>query len=455
MSARILVVDDVDVNLRLLEARLNAEYFEVVTAASGPEALAICDRETIDLVLLDVMMPGMDGYEVCRALKANPRTQHLPIVMITALDQPKDRVRGLEAGADDFLTKPVRDLQLFSRVRSLTRLKLLTDELRVRAETTMSLVAGADILGRIGNGGTAGRLLVFGDGDGSAERVRKFLRNEHEIVGPADPAVILKDGETSGFDLFVVSLSATTYDPLRLCSQIRSSDSLRQIPILLLTDPADEARTAKALELGANDYLVRPIDRNELSARVRTQIKRRRYDEGLRQTLQATIELAVTDPLTGLNNRRFLDTHLPNAIDRARRDEKPLSVMIADIDHFKRINDGWGHDAGDAVLRQFAARLKDSLRASDLACRFGGEEFVVLMPEADERVARTIAERLRQQISDYPFEIAGEEILVTVSAGIAVLDPFGDNRETLLQRADRGLYAAKREGRNRVIALAA
>ena len=455
MTARILVVDDVDVNLRLLEARLNAEYFEVVTADSGLKALAICEGETIDLVLLDVMMPGMDGYEVCRKLKANPRTQHLPIVMITALDQPVDRVKGLEAGADDFLTKPVRDLQLFSRVRSLTRLKLLTDELRVRAETTMSLVAGADMLGRIGNGGTAGRLLVFGDGDGTAERVRKFLRSEHEVVGPADPVLILRDAEASRFDLFVISLSATSYDPLRLCSQIRSSDLLRQIPILLLTDLADETRTAKALELGANDYLVRPIDRNELSARVRTQIKRRRYDEGLRLSLQATIELAVTDSLTGLNNRRFLDTHLPNAIERARRDDKPMSVLIADIDHFKRINDGWGHDAGDAVLRQFAARLKESLRASDLACRFGGEEFVVLMPEADERVARTIAERLRQRIADYPFEISGEEISVTVSAGIAVLDGRGDNRETLLQRADRGLYAAKREGRNRVIASAA
>ena len=455
MSARILVVDDVDVNLRLLEARLNAEYFEVVTASNGLDALAICARETIDLVLLDVMMPGMDGYEVCSTLKHSPRTQHIPIVMITALDEPADRVRGLEAGADDFLTKPARDLQLFSRVRSLTRLKLLTDELRVRAETTVSLISGADVLGRIGNGGTGGKVLVFGDGDGNAERVGRYLRSEHEVTGPADPAAILSDVDASRYDLFVVSLSAASYDPLRLCSQIRSSHALRQIPILLLTDSADEARTAKALELGANDYLVRPIDRNELSARVRTQIKRRRYDEGLRQTLQATIELAVIDPLTGLNNRRFLETHLPNAMNRARADGKPLSLLIADIDHFKRINDGWGHDAGDAVLRQFAARLKESLRGSDLACRFGGEEFVVLMPEAEERVGQTIAERLRRRISDYPFEIGGEEITVTVSVGIAELDPMADDPETLLQRADRGLYAAKRQGRNRVVALAA
>ncbi|RYH06300.1 MAG: response regulator [Alphaproteobacteria bacterium] len=243
MTARILVVDDIEVNLRLLEARLHAEYFEVITASSGAEALAICARETIDLVLLDVMMPDMDGYAVCRALRLNSRTQHLPIVMITALDEASDRLKGLEAGADDFLTKPVRDLQLFSRVRSLTRLKLLTDELRARAETTVDLMAGTDILARIANGGSGGRVLVFGESDGTAGRVRKYLRSDHEVAGVADPSTVLKEEATGSYDIFIISLSAVGYDPLRLCSQIRSSDHLRQIPILLLTDPADEART--------------------------------------------------------------------------------------------------------------------------------------------------------------------------------------------------------------------
>ncbi|MBC8131167.1 MAG: PleD family two-component system response regulator [Rhizobiaceae bacterium] len=455
MTARILIVDDIDVNVRLLQARLEAEYFEVLTALSGPEAIAACARETIDLVLLDVMMPGMDGYEVCRRLKTDPHTQHIPIVLITALDQPSDRVMGLDAGADDFLTKPVRDLQLFSRVKSLARLKLLTDELRVRAQSTMSLVRDGDILGRIGNGGASGHLLVFEDGDGTADRVQRFLRSEHRVDSAAEPGPVLKSPETAALDLFIVSLQAKAYDPLRLCSQIRSNEALRQIPILILAEPTDELRTVKALDLGANDYLVKPIDRNELLARVRTQIKRRRYDESLRQSLRATIELAVTDPLTGLNNRRFLETHLPNAIDRARADCKPLGLVIADIDHFKRINDGWGHDAGDSVLRQFAARLKESLRASDLACRFGGEEFIILMPEADEVAVRSVAERLRRLVADQPFDLKGEAITVTVSAGMAMLDAVGDDAETLLKRADRGLYQAKNNGRNRVIALAA
>src|SRR6202023_2548286 len=124
MTARVLVVDDIPANVKLLEARLSAEYFDVTTAMNGKEALAICERAECDLVLLDVMMPDMNGFEVCRRLKTNPATHHIPILMVTALDQPSDRVRGLEAGADDFLTKPVSDIALVARVRSLTRLKL-------------------------------------------------------------------------------------------------------------------------------------------------------------------------------------------------------------------------------------------------------------------------------------------------------------------------------------------
>src|SRR5262245_21761922 len=133
MSARVLVVDDIAANVRLLEARLSAEYFDVDTAMNGRDALAICEHGECDIVLLDVMMPDMNGFEVCQRLKTNPATHHIPVVMVTALDQPSDRVKGLESGADDFLTKPVSDVALIARVRSLTRLKMVTDELRMRA----------------------------------------------------------------------------------------------------------------------------------------------------------------------------------------------------------------------------------------------------------------------------------------------------------------------------------
>ncbi|MEF2072412.1 PleD family two-component system response regulator [Consotaella aegiceratis] len=455
MSGRILVVDDVDANLRLLEARLTAEYFDVVLATSGPEALQICQSEPIDLVLLDIMMPAMDGYEVCRRLKANPKTMHLPIVLITALDQPSDRVMGLEAGADDFLTKPVGDLQLFSRVKSLTRLKRLTDELRVRAETTVDLVSRSDLIEQLTSAGRAGQLLVLDENAKAAERLARLLRREHAVtvIGGADE--FRESAAIGGHELLIVNLTAEGFDPLRLVSHLRSSEATRAVPILLVAELHDEQRVARALELGANDYLLRPVDGNELLARTRTLIRRKRYEDGLRQSLTETIEMAVRDPLTGLYNRRFMESHLEKAIARARLDGKPLAVLIADIDHFKKINDGWGHDAGDLVLRQFAALITQTLRGSDLACRYGGEEFVILMPEADGRAAQLIGERLRASVAETAVDLKGELISITVSAGCAVFNPASDDASSLLKRADQALYAAKRGGRNRVVGMAA
>jgi two-component system, cell cycle response regulator len=171
MTARVLVVDEVETNVKLLEARLTAEYFEVRTARSGPEALHICTRERADVVLLDVMMPGMDGFEVCRRMKSEPRTQHIPVIMITALDQPSDRVRGLEAGADDFLTKPVDDIALITRVKNLARLKMLTDEMLMRASTEEQMGFAATLGVRIDQLGRGGRILLVEDRDRSAERI--------------------------------------------------------------------------------------------------------------------------------------------------------------------------------------------------------------------------------------------------------------------------------------------
>jgi len=160
MTARILVVDDIASNVKLLEARLSVEYFDVVTATSGSEALAICERAECDVVLLDVMMPDMDGFEVCRQLKSNPKTHHIPVVMVTALDQPSDRVTGLEAGADDFLTKPASEVALIARVRSLSRLKLMTDELRMRAVTSRDIGIESPEREAIADTGLGGRVLV-------------------------------------------------------------------------------------------------------------------------------------------------------------------------------------------------------------------------------------------------------------------------------------------------------
>jgi two-component system cell cycle response regulator len=454
MTARVLVVDDIIANVKLLEARLAAEYFEVVTAMNGPEALDICARGHCDIVLLDVMMPGMDGFEVCRRLKANPRTAHLPVVMVTALDQPADRVAGLEAGADDFLTKPINDIALITRVKSLVRLKTITDELMVRAKSTgmgfddMPDLAGIDGLG--------GRVLLVEDKAATIDRIRQALAHVHSLDIEGDPQEALFKAAETDYDLAIVSLTLAQFDGLRLCSQFRSLDRTRQMPILVIVDPDDNARLLRGLDLGVNDYLVRPVDRNEALARIKTQVRRKRFGDRLRDNMQTTMEMAITDGLTGLHNRRYLERHLSVLVQQAVARGKPLSLLILDIDHFKAINDTHGHAAGDDVLREFSRRVRKAVRGIDLACRLGGEEFVVAMPDTDGALALLVGERIRQKIAGEAFQAeAGATMSVTVSIGVASLASSSDTAQILMKRADDALYRAKREGRNRVAAAAA
>jgi two-component system cell cycle response regulator len=453
MTARVLVVDDVAANIRLLEARLSAEYFDVVTVTSGKDALTICERSECDLVLLDVMMPDMDGFEVCRRLKTNPATHHIPVVMVTALDQPSDKVRGLEAGADDFLTKPISEWALIARVRSLSRLKMMTDELRMRAATSRDIGIQSPEREAVADSGRGGQVLIVDDRPSSYERMAATLSAEHTVEVEPNPAEALFRVTEGNYDLIVVSLGLENFDGLRLCSQVRSLDRTRNVPILAVTEPDNSARMVRGLEIGVNDYLMRPVDKNELLARTRTQVRKRRYTERLRDNVQISIEMAITDALTGLFNRRYMENHLATLIEQANIRRKPLALLMLDIDYFKAINDTHGHDAGDEVLRNFALRIRRSIRGIDLACRSGGEEFVIVMPETDTAVAAMVAERLRRRIASEPFPIqqGQHSIPVTLSIGIAALRGPDDNAAGLMKRADQALYRAKRDGRNRVV----
>jgi two-component system cell cycle response regulator len=457
MTARILVVDDVPANVKLLEVRLLSEYFEVLTAFNGPDAIEICENGKVDVVLLDIMMPGMDGFEVCRRLKADRATSHIPVVMVTALDQVSDRIRGLECGADDFLTKPVNDLQLLTRVRSLVRLKMLTDELRLRASTTRN-IGIEELLGKKDPlGDKRARLMLVDQRTASQNRIRDMLLPVADVEVSADPQAAFFQAAEGNYDCIVITTGLTGFDPLRICSQLRSLDRTRFLPIILIAEHGEDDLVLRGLDLGVNDYLMRPVDEQELTARLRTQIRRKRYNEELRSSVAQTIEMAITDGLTGLHNRRYLDSHLVTLFERAASRNRPLSLMITDIDKFKPINDTHGHAAGDEVLRDFARRLRKNVRGIDLACRFGGEEFVVVMPDTEPLIAEKVAERIRHEIESMPFAIGGgtQPLRVTVSIGVASMIPGKDSVDTLMKRADAALYEAKNTGRNRVVARAA
>jgi len=456
MTARVLVVDDILANVKLLEARLTAEYFETLTANSGRAALDIIARERVDVVLLDVMMPGMDGFEVCRRIKQSPQHAHIPVIMVTALDQPSDKVEGLEAGADDFLTKPVDDIALITRVRSLARLKVLADELMMRASTTQDLGFGPGGIAEWTEAAAHGHVLVVEDHPRSAQRIVEGLSKTHSVAVERDPQAALMRMAEQSFDLLIVSLSLSGADGLRLCSQVRSLDRTRHMPIVMMVDPGDEARLLRGLDMGVNDYVLRPLDRNELLARIKTQIKRKRHADLLRAKLDQGMEHAITDPLTGLHNRRYMESHLATLVNQATQSGRTLSVLVADIDFFKSVNDTYGHDAGDNVLREFATRLRRNTRGIDLACRLGGEEFVIIMPDTELSRAMQVAERVRACIAAEPFQVNQQgSLAVTASVGVSTLERRDDTPDSLFKRADTALYTAKRSGRNRVVADAA
>ncbi|MDP1630377.1 MAG: PleD family two-component system response regulator [Caulobacter sp.] len=454
MSARILVVDDIEANVKLLEAKLSAEYYEVLTAYDGPTALAIAAAESPDIILLDIMMPGMDGFAVCQRLKDDPLTRHIPVVLVTALDGRSDRIQGLEAGADEFLTKPIDDVMLFARVRSLTRLKQVMDELRAREASGRRIGVIAGVAARLG--GSGGRVLIVDDNERQAQRLSAELGVEHRpvIETDAEKAHLTARGPV---DLIIVNAAARGFDGLRFAAAIRSDEATRHLPILAIVDPDDRTRLIKALELGVNDLLIKPIDPEEMAARARTQIRRKRYTDFLRDNLDHSLELAVTDQLTGLHNRRYMEGQLEALVKRAVHGGDPVAALMIDIDHFKKINDNFGHDVGDQVLREFAVRLASNVRAIDLPCRYGGEEFTVIMPGAALEDAQRVAERIRLHVAGSPFRVVeGRELLtVTISIGVAATLGEGDTPEALLKRADEAVYEAKAAGRNCVIAHAA
>ena len=450
MSARVLIVDDVPANVRLLQALLEAEYFEVFTAMNGAEALDAVQRVKPDIMLLDVMMPDMSGFEVCRRIKSNPHTRYLPVIMITALDQPEDRIKGFQAGADDYLVKPIDEAALLTRLRSLVRFKFLLDELENSIGDELLLDTRLE-----SEEERPARLALLLNRDGRDERLVDWLRERHNVRLFEDPVMLLDQVRHGTVDMVMLELPLKGHDALRICSQIRSLESGRQLPVILLMEDGHQKELLHALEICASDYLLKPVSLEELEARIRIQLRRWRYIQRLRENVRQSVTYAMVDPLTGLYNRRYMNTHGRALVEEAGQRGRALSVLVMDLDYFKKVNDTFGHDAGDEVLREVATRLKKQLRRLDVICRIGGEEFAVLLPGADVRMAQQVAERLRRAVAGQPVKITTDDgeldLHITISIGLASFEKKDDTLESLLKRADEALYTAKQQGRNRVV----
>ena len=445
MTARILVVDDNAANRAVLQAKLMAEYYTVTCVESGEQALESVQESPPDVILLDVMMPGLSGYEVCRLLKADRQASHILVIMVTALDSPEEMVQGLECGADEFLTKPVDDLALLVRVRSLVRLKRVLDEWRLREPEALGDIASQALADEPVAGA---RLLLLSSRASLRRKVSAVARTyRHDLTCHVRP-----DPDTaSAFDLIIADLACPEIDALRICSETRSNVVSRHVPFVLVGRRKHRKQLYKGLDLGANDYLLDPLSESEATARLATQIRRHRLQQRIQNRHLASLDQAMHDALTGLYNRHYLQTHLPRLHGKALETGRPLALIVCDLDHFKDVNDRYGHAVGDAVLCEIAQRLAGSVRTPDLVTRFGGEEFIALLPDTDLGAAAIIGERLRQAVAAVPVPLpCGTVLDVTASFGVSTVLWDECNAEAAIRRADAALYRAKRQGRNRV-----
>jgi two-component system cell cycle response regulator len=452
MTAKVLVVDDIDFNVKLLDIKLKQEYYLVYTAVNGKDAIEKARQIQPDIILMDVMMPEMDGFEATHIIKMDKDLAHIPVIMVTALNAQEDKIKGLEAGADDFLTKPINDQALISRLKSLVRLKLMTDELRIRDITGKSFGISSDFIEKR-NKVEGARVLLIEDDPTQVGKIIDKLKTKLinvDLVSNYDDAIKLIN--TNEYSLLIVSTLLVEHDGLRLCSELRSIEKIRHTPILILVDENDERTLEKGLEIGVNDYLLSPIDLNELLARVVTQIKKKNFQDELKENYLNSLTLSITDPLTGLYNRRYFDTHIINLVNQSKISARTLSVLMIDIDNFKDCNDTYGHQAGDLILKEIAKYLTDNLRAMDLCARYGGEEFVVILTDANLEEAAAIGERIRKAIESKDITLKdNQKLKITISVGAAELTSI-DSPEDLIKRADSHLYKAKNSGKNNVVA---
>lgn len=447
MSAKILIVDDVIFNIKLLENKLKLAYYDVFSASTGKEAIQKVHEISPDLILMDVMMPDIDGIEATKRIKAIPEFSHIPIVMVTALSSQSDKVSTLIAGADDFITKPVNDKALITRVRSLLRAKFAADELKIRADVTSQL--GLPHI-QIDENISGSKVMLVDDNQLEIKKIEKHL-NFHGITVEvvSDPEEALKKiTQQNDYSIIIVSIELLGYDGLRLCSHIKSNPLSRGIPIVILADDNSDEKIERGLEIGVQDYVISPVDPSELIARISKQILRKRHHDTVNQNYLDHISMSVLDPLTKLHNRRYLDAYLNNLIKQSHDEDQDLTIIMIDLDNFKYINDTDGHASGDEILRQAAERITSNIRGSDLCVRYGGDEFIIALPNTNIAEGTVIAERILSSFRNKKFSLR-DDIYVDCfcSIGVATMK-ISDTIDKLLKSADDNLYKAKSMGRN-------
>lgn len=456
MSGRILIIDTVATNRIVLKVKMLAAHFAVDACANLSEAMAIMPPRQPDLILINLSDPVEDRHGYCRQIKADPAKANIAIIAVGVADTSRARLAALDAGADDVLPRPMNDTLLMARIRSLLRARSANQDLLLRdsASRALGFQDAAQAFEK------AAQVALLSAKDSVLTRLHGILQQTMQRpVVQFDPACVLKETEVKPVpDLFMIDATAVdgnTSPLFSLVSDLRSRTETRQSTQLVIVPPGRADLGAMFLDLGADDIVSAAGCDGEIMLRAQALIRRKLLHDRLRDMVRDGLHAAFTDPLTGLYNRRYAEPHLVRLAEQSQQSGTELAVMMLDIDHFKSINDTYGHTAGDKVLVQLANRLRDNLRTIDLVARIGGEEFLVAMPRTTTRQARGAADRLRRLVNCRPFNLgpAHPTIRVTVSVGVAISGPLQSEPAQLnlmCDRADAALYAAKSAGRDQV-----
>ena len=449
MTATILVVDHIEANVKSLEKRLASAYYTALTANSHNKAFEILKHNKIDIVLLDFVTIKKDLFNICKQIRSNPDSTYIPIIIIMPESGIDDRIKVLEAGADDLLTKPLNDVELFTRIDSLARMKSVIDELTLRNQT--HTILGSNIV-HVQEDFQKSKIIIINNDLDQSKYIQAIL---HDCTGevklcanPQDMDNILKNFIP---DLFIISCDMANIDPLRICAALRAKEALQHSFIILMADKKHNNILIQGMAIGMNDYCLTDCSKSEIIARVTTQLRHKLYIDHLIHNLENNANDAIKDGLTNIFNRRYFDNHVQLMAQHAIKAEKHLILAMIDIDHFKTINNTFGHQTGDIVLGDVASIFKKNLRVTDLVARYGGDEFVIVITSTSMTQSKKMLDTIRTRVKVHKFYSHKTKHAIQVTLSVGMAKYTGGSVKTIITASDKALYQAKSIGRNKVI----